>query len=726
MANDPRLYEKSDPSKTAPVDADKETEGKPKPNALLARYWREIEAYRRAVSSWYEEGDQITEVYLDGTRKEGSNTRKFPLLWANVETLKPAVYTKLPNIMCDRRYKDRDPIARTASEIMERAANTTFDNGGVDEVLRMVRDDRLLPGRGQGWVRYEAELESYEEEAEEVDAETNEIITKIIKRERLISEKMCVDYVHWKEFGHNCARTWSDVWIVWRDVFKTQEEITERFGAEIAAKLSYNAKSPSFGAGSSADASDKCKVTEVWDKNRKLVSWMAEGHDQFLESGPPPIDFELGFPCPEPCYATKSSKELIPKPDYAYYRDQAHEINSLTSKIQNMTQWLIVKGFIPSAPSNVADAIEEVLKDKGNSELFVKIESMQEFTDLGGSGKLIDWLPLDKVIMALKAAIDARNQLIQDVFQLTGISDVLRGQTDPNETLGAQELKAQTGSKRMKNTKDDIARFSKDIARLVCEGIAEQFSPQTIADMTGFKYIPAPVPGQMEIFAPGQAMPPMQPGGPMGSQPTGPDQMQSDPDADMTFDDKVMELLRNDRMRGFRIDIETDSTIQPDENAEKQRRMEFLGAVGPYMTQAVEAISKAPGLAPAMGEILMHVVRGFRTGRGMEETIEKSFQTIAKQVMQQQAMAAQQPNPDVLKVQQTGEVAKATLMLKAEGQQADHALAANKQQTDAMLKVREQNLDAEAKARDTQASAIAQARDRAARMLAGAKPQGNA
>jgi hypothetical protein len=234
------------------------------------------------------------------------------------------------------------------------------------------------------------------------------------------------------------------------------------------------------------------------------------------------------------------------------------------------------------------------------------------------------------------------------------------------------------------------------------------------------------VPGQMEIFAPGQAMPPMQPGGPMGSQPTGPDQMQSDPDADMTFDDKVMELLRNDRMRGFRIDIETDSTIQPDENAEKQRRMEFLGAVGPYMTQAVEAISKAPGLAPAMGEILMHVVRGFRTGRGMEETIEKSFQTIAKQVMQQQAMAAQQPNPDVLKVQQTGEVAKATLMLKAEGQQADHALAANKQQTDAMLKVREQNLDAEAKARDTQASAIAQARDRAARMLAGAKPQGNA
>jgi hypothetical protein len=214
--------------------------------------------------------------------------------------------------------------------------------------------------------------------------------------------------------------------------------------------------------------------------------------------------------------------------------------------------------------------------------------------------------------------------------------------------------------------------------------------------------------------------------GQMGMQPAGPDQMQSDPDNDMTFDDKVIELLRNDKMRGFRIDIETDSTIQPDENADKQRRMEFLNAVGPYMTGAVEAISKAPGLAPAMGEILMHVVRGFRTGRGMEETIEKSFQKIAKDVVAAQQAAAQQPNPDMLKVQQAGEVAKANLMLEARGQQSEHALAANKQQTDAMLKVREQNLDAAAKARDTEASAIAQARDRAARMLAGAKPQGNA
>ncbi|NKL57259.1 hypothetical protein [Rhizobium leguminosarum] len=40
--------------------------------------------------------------------------------------------------------------------------------------------------------------------------------------------------------------------------------------------------------------------------------------------------------------------------------------------------------------------------------------------------------------------------------------------------------------------------------------------------------------------------------------------------------DEVVQLLRNDSIRGFQIDIETDSTIEPDEDAEKQRRMEFV------------------------------------------------------------------------------------------------------------------------------------------------------
>jgi hypothetical protein len=91
-------------------------------------------------------------------------------------------------------------------------------------------------------------------------------------------------------------------------------------------------------------------------------------------------------------------------------------------------------------------------------------------------------------------------------------------------------------------------------------------------------------------------------------------------------------------MRGFLIDIETDSTIQPDEDAEKQRRTEFVTAFGGFMKEAGEILPTAPSLAPMIGEILLFMVRGFRAGRGLEEVIERSMQQLGQQL--------QQPKPD--------------------------------------------------------------------------------
>src|SRR5690242_20445125 len=87
---------------------EKKADGDKKPrDPAMAQYWREIERYNRATGAWTEEGEQIENIYLDDQRTANSNdTRKFPLLWANVEVLKPAVYAKIPNVICGRRYKD--------------------------------------------------------------------------------------------------------------------------------------------------------------------------------------------------------------------------------------------------------------------------------------------------------------------------------------------------------------------------------------------------------------------------------------------------------------------------------------------------------------------------------------------------------------------------------------------------------------------------------------------
>jgi hypothetical protein len=687
----------------------------PDNSPLVALYWREIERYNRASSDWYKEAGDIENVYLDGARAENSTRRMYSMLWANVETLKPAVYAKMPILQCSRRYKDRDPVARVSAELMERASNCAFDLGGVNDVFKAVRDDRLIAGRGQAWARYEAVIEQYEVDGE-IDGKGNPITA-----ERLKSEKVAVDYVRWSDFGHNICGVWSDVWLVWRAVYKTQDEMKERFGAEKAASVSYSAKLPSYGASSGKDAAeDRCKVMEIWDKSRGIVSWMVEGSKSFLESGPPPTNFRKFFPCPPPWYATKTSKELIPVPDYRYYKDQAKEINDLTDKIGNMQQWLIVKGFVPGT-SNELDAIEEALRDTENVELMQTIKSWKEWSEKGGANKLIDWLPIDHVAKALDLAIKLRAQLIQDVFQITGVSDILRGQGDPNETATAQTLKAQTGFSRLRNIKDAGAEFCMEVGQLCAEIIAEQFQPETIAEMTGFKYVPRPQGPAMPIMLGGpQApnvtpMPGVDPRRMMGANGGPPMDDQDEGDRDLVFDDRHMELLRNDRMRNFRIDVETDSTVAADEQAEKAARTEFLGITGKYLG---EMSRMPPELMPIASELLMFAVRGFRAGRSVEEALERGFKKIADG-MKQKAAQPPPPDPKMITAQSNAETSKGKLLLQAKKDASDAQLETQRMQTDAAIEIRKQNIDAALQISQNQRDADAMAIERTAQSSGG-------
>ena len=673
---------------------------KAQPNELVTRYWREIERYDRVTDSWRQTGRRITRKYRDEDRaqqgQEKANTsRRFALLWSNVETLKPAVYAKVPVAVVSRRWKDEDPIGRIGAELLERAANCLADLYGYDETFRMVRDDRLLPARGQAWVRYEASFEDVP--ANGVEGEDG----YEAGYEKLAGEKVCLDHVHWCDFGHNVARVWADVWLVWRKVYKTRSEVRERFGREVAAALNYNVRPPEDD-GKQESGEHKACLYEVWDKRRKKTCFLGKEYQDLIEDDDPPLQLHGFFPCPEPAYGTKTADSLIPRPDYCYYQDQAEEIDDLTAKIGELTDWLIVKGFIPGGPSSDgADAIERLLREKGKS-ILVPIESWQGWTERGGA-RQIDWLPLDIIIQALQAAIEARQQLVQDVFQITGIADILRGQTDPNETLGAQQLKAQTGSRRVRNTKDEIARFARDVYRLVCEVIAEQFRPETLAAMTGYKYVPGQVVGMPQRPAPPPPGMPPQPPMPMGqpvpgtpgapalpaqggATPQMPPQMPVDaPDegGDMVFDDQVIQRLRDDRVRSYSIDVETDSTVQPDEDAEKQRRVEFATMFGGMLKEITALFQVGPvaaPLAPAIAEGMKFVVRGFRAGRALEDAIDRSLDKLLQQI---KAIASQppKPSPEEMKAKVESDKAKADMQAK----QMDAQIKQHQAQQDAQV-----------------------------------------
>jgi hypothetical protein len=85
--------------------------------------------------------------------------RRFAMLYANTEVLKPAIYSRPPVPQCSRRFKDKDPAGRLAAELLERGSSYELERQGIDRVFRSVRDDLVLPGRGTVWVRYEPTIE---------------------------------------------------------------------------------------------------------------------------------------------------------------------------------------------------------------------------------------------------------------------------------------------------------------------------------------------------------------------------------------------------------------------------------------------------------------------------------------------------------------------------------------------------------------------------------------
>lgn len=177
---------------------------------------------------------------------------------------------------------------------------------------------------------------------------------------------------------------------------------------------------------------------------------------------------------------------------------------------------------------------------------------------------------------ALQVLYQARDRVKADSYEISGISDLVRGATDPRETATAQERKAQYANLRLKKKQQNVQRFVRDVVAIMGEIIAEQFSPETLYKMTGTDFLP--------------------------------DEMKS------RFEEAV-ELLRDDAMRTYRIDIETDSTIAVDENLEKEQRVEFLSAVGSFIQQAQMLAGAVPELTPTLGEMMLFGVRAFKSGR---------------------------------------------------------------------------------------------------------------
>ncbi|MEF0939623.1 hypothetical protein [Rhizobium sp. BR 362] len=662
-----------------------------------AHWQQEIERAKRYFQKWRDRCEKIEKIYLQQQNDSGTQAkRNFPMLWANISVLQPAVYARVPQPAVERRFKDSDPVARSASEMVERNLSYLMEAADIDSTMRESRDDFLLCGRGTAWLRYEADISPLDLGVEPSEPANSGFLGGGMgdnggpPLEQITDERVCIDYVHWSDFLHSPARRWKDVTWVARRVPMTDGELKERFGEQAVIQIA------SLGIGSDQGKNDtdraqnegKTYVWEIWCKTENYTVWIAEGSPTALEVSEPPLDLEGFWPCPRPAYGTISTGSLIPVPDYVYYQGQCEEIDILTKRINKLSDQLRLKIFYPSGDGSVSPAIEKAMRPE-NDTVMVPIPEWAAFTDKGGSNAIVT-LPIDEVQKVITACIENRKQLIDDVYQITGISDIVRGDTQASETATAQRIKSQWGSIRIRDRQSELARFARDIVRIAGEIICNQFQPETLMVMSGIQ-LPTMQQKQMAQFQMQQAQQmaarAQQMGQPAPQAPQPPPQlaqMMQQPTID-----EVVQLLRNESMRGFRIDIETDSTIEPDEDAEKQRRMEFAQVIGQFIEQAGPIAQQQPMLIPVMGEVMLWVSRGFRAGRQLETSLEQAIGQLS-----QQATAPKpppQPSPgEQIKLQTTQVKAQAEqqkAQLGVAQAEAEHRMGMERMRGEAALNV---------------------------------------
>jgi hypothetical protein len=139
----------------------------------------------------------------------------------------------------------------------------------------------------------------------------------------------------------------------------------------------------------------------------------------------------------------------------------------------------------------------------------------------------------------------------------------------------------------------------------------------------------------------------------------------------------AIRLLRDERLRGFRVDIEVDTTIFGDAVQEKADRVEFLTATTKFLQVAQQLAMQDPKMVPLLGKFLQFGTRGFRVGRDLESAIE-DFMDEAERAAK--AREGQPPPPNPAADKEKALAAKA--MADAQGVQQRNAIDAQKGQID--------------------------------------------
>lgn len=568
------------PDETVSVTTTEEIE---RTDAGIVRRWlAELNIADREEKDWREEAKKLWDMYEGG--KGGRKAHAFNILWANTELLLPAVYNSTPQPDVRRRFRDADPVGKGVAEVLERSLAAQVDEYDFDHEAENFVLDMLLTGRGVLRVKYQPSFDP-------------------ANADKLLAETVECEAVQWDDFRRGPGKRWAEVpWVAFRHDF-TYEMAAEKFGEEVARELNYTEGKDVELASTDKQAREVFKTVEaweIWDKDRRRVLFIAPSYRTApLLVVPDPLKLTAFLPCPRPAYACKNTRTLVPVPLYRLYQEQARELDRVSARINRIVEALKVRGAYSANLPEVGQILE------GDDRTMIPVQNVSEIANVGGLDNAIWIMPIDKLRQVLDGLYLAREQIKAAIYELTGISDIVRGASDPSETASAQKLKAQYGSLRLQRLQREAARAIRDVMRIKAEVIAERFTPETLEATTNLNFPTA----QEKAAVQGQAMLAAQAGQPLPPEVA---QLLAQP----TWEE-LLQVMHSDKLRQYRVDVETDSTVAETVDRDMQGLREVIASVGEVLGGVAQGLP-----ADVAKEVSLAVVRRARLGGAVEDALE--------------------------------------------------------------------------------------------------------
>jgi hypothetical protein len=628
------------------------------PQAEYRRWMVELSLAKKRMKDWRENCKKLWDLYHGSSTSRKKNS--YNALYANTEILAPSVYNSLPTPDTRRRFAQNDPLGKAVSEVINRSLTFNAETTGFDTEIRMDVLDMLIIGRGLSRVRYIPDLVSVgdvnmtgiedEETSLEHEAQEGE------QNEELAWETAPIEHVKWDKYLCGPGRSFKEIpwWGFEHDL--TREELVKRFGEQIGNAIELNGGPDDPEAQRISDDATSAlfksaKVWEIWDGDSRTVIWLCEGYLQGpLKVEKDPLSLERFFPIVDPLRAIEDSDTFEPVPLYDQYKEQAEELDRISTRINKLISALKVRAiYDPSLGTQVA----ELFRGEDNDMIPADV-AIKQLYEAGGIEKAIWFAPIDRIIQVVESLYKQREECKQVIYELTGIADIMRGSTDAQETKGAQDLKVAFGMTRLSRMQRAVQRYIRDLLALQAEVICERFSIDTLKQMT---QIQLPTDAQImpqrhqmmqqAIIAKlqGQQVPPL-------------------PPKPVTWED-AKRAMSDDAQRTYRVDIETDSTIAAAQQEDAQDLATVMQAIVTLVKEVGPMVQMGVLPFPAFKELLLMTARKFRMGSSVEDAID-----------QMQPPPPQQPDPkatmplQVEQLRQQGKQQEIAAEVQAEQQKA--------------------------------------------------------